>query len=90
MTPLFYGLITDFYEFGWGRSFHFAPRYKCETFKEAMTRYEHFFAANFRLDLTSNEKQCILDVGCGVGGPMRTIAKFFKYRVSITGVSQFC
>jgi hypothetical protein len=25
-------MITDFYEYGWGQSFHFAPRNKGESF----------------------------------------------------------
>lgn len=25
-TNLYYDLVTDFYEYGWGRAFHFAPR----------------------------------------------------------------
>lgn len=30
----FYNLVTDFYEFGWGTSFHFAPRRRDESFKQ--------------------------------------------------------
>ncbi|KNC79580.1 hypothetical protein SARC_08028 [Sphaeroforma arctica JP610] len=90
-TSTFYNLITDFYEYGWGQSFHFAPRYHGETFAEAIRRYEHFFAANLGLDLspiqTINPTQRVLDVGCGVGGPMRAIAKFLKYRARITGIN---
>ena len=26
-------LITDFYEYGWGQSFHFAPRNRGESFE---------------------------------------------------------
>eukprot|EP01134_Creolimax_fragrantissima_P002587 CFRG2587T1 len=90
-TSTFYNLITDFYEYGWGKSFHFAPRYHGETFAEAITRYEHFFGANLNLDIsplkTIEPSQRVLDVGCGVGGPMRTIAKFLKFRARITGVN---
>lgn len=28
MTNAFYDLVTDFYEYGWGQSFHFAKLYK--------------------------------------------------------------
>lgn len=28
----FCSLITDFYEYGWGHSFHFAPRMRGESF----------------------------------------------------------
>lgn len=31
MVNFFYDLVTDFYEWGWGKSFHFAPRFKVRT-----------------------------------------------------------
>ena len=68
----FYDLVTDFYEFGWGPAFHFAPRFKHETFQASLARAEYFLAA--RLGLAPGMK--VLDVGCGVGGPMRNIARF--------------
>ena len=30
---VYYDLVTDFYEYGWGRSFHFAPRVPGESFQ---------------------------------------------------------
>ena len=32
----FYDLVTNFYEFAWGQSFHFAPRNKGESFKDSV------------------------------------------------------
>lgn len=32
MTNSFYDLVTDFYEYGWGQSFHFAKLYKGKFF----------------------------------------------------------
>jgi sterol 24-C-methyltransferase len=81
MVNHYYDLATDFYEFGWGHSFHFAPRGRTESFEASLARYEMFvalrggFGAGMRL----------LDVGCGVGGPMRTIARFTGAHV--TGVT---
>jgi sterol 24-C-methyltransferase len=72
MVSSFYDLVTDFYEYGWGQSFHFAPRFKTETFMESIVRAEHFLA----LKLGIGEGSKVLDVGCGVGGPMRNIARF--------------
>jgi len=80
-TQTFYNLITDFYEYGWGHSFHFSPAWTGETFKEATTRYEHTFA--LKLGLRPGQK--VVDVGCGIGGPMRTIAKFTG--AHITGIN---
>jgi len=36
----FYSLITDFYEYGWGESFHFAAREKGESFEASIVRQE--------------------------------------------------
>ena len=67
----FYDLVTDFYEFGWGDSFHFAPRKKDEDFWASIRRCERTFAD--RLGLKPG--MTAFDVGCGVGGPMREVAR---------------
>lgn len=41
---LYYDLATDFFEYGWGRSFHFAPRVPGESFKASLARHEHYMA----------------------------------------------
>lgn len=81
MVNNFYDLVTDFYEYGWGESFHFAQRFQGESFKESIIRAEHFLA--LKLNLKKGMK--VLDVGCGVGGPLRNIAKFSG--ASITGLN---
>lgn len=77
----YYDLVTDFFEYGWGEAFHFAPRFKDETFRELIRRHENFLA--LRLGLGPGMQ--VLDVGCGVGGPMRNIARFSGCR--ITGIN---
>ena len=67
----FYSLITDFYEYGWGESFHFAAREKGESFEKSIIRQELAIAENIGLKPGMN----VLDLGCGVGGPMRNIVK---------------
>jgi sterol 24-C-methyltransferase len=74
----YYDLVTDFYEYGWGQSFHFAPRARSETFRESLLRHEQWLA--LRLGLSPDKH--VLDVGCGVGGPMRTIARFAGCKIS--------
>jgi len=77
----YYDLVTDFYEYGWGESFHFAPRYNGEAFLASVARYETYLA--YRLNLQPG--MTCLDLGCGVGGPLREIARFT--RAKITGVN---
>ncbi|HEX2568019.1 MAG TPA: methyltransferase domain-containing protein [Polyangia bacterium] len=77
MVNHYYDMVTDFYEYGWGQSFHFAPRHRRESFEASLARYEMFIA--LRLGLKPGMKA--IDIGCGVGGPMRAIARFSGARV---------
>jgi sterol 24-C-methyltransferase len=72
MINHFYNLVTDFYEWGWCQSFHFGPRFHDETFLESIKRAEYHLCS--RLGMKPGMKA--LDVGCGVGGPMRNMAVF--------------
>ena len=72
MVNNFYDLVTDFYEYGWCQSFHFAPRYRGETFLESIKRAEYYLCSR----LGMKPGVAALDVGCGVGGPMRNMAVF--------------
>ncbi|CAA2958172.1 cycloartenol-C-24-methyltransferase [Olea europaea subsp. europaea] len=81
MVNKYYDLVTSFYEYGWGESFHFAPRWKGESLKESIKRHEHFLA----LQLGLKPGQKVLDVGCGIGGPLREIARFSS--TSVTGLN---
>jgi len=77
----YYDGATQLYEFGWGSSFHFARYYKGEPFFQAIARHEHYLSA--QIGLKPGMK--VLDVGCGVGGPAREIARFSG--ASIVGVN---
>jgi len=81
MINNYYDVVTDFYEHGWGQSFHFAARARRESFDASLARAEHYLA--LRLGLHPGMK--VLDVGCGVGGPMRSIARFSG--ASVEGVN---
>uniref|UniRef100_A0A0D9WWP9 SAM-dependent methyltransferase Erg6/SMT-type domain-containing protein n=1 Tax=Leersia perrieri TaxID=77586 RepID=A0A0D9WWP9_9ORYZ len=81
MVNKYYDLATSFYEYGWGESFHFAHRWNGESLRESIKRHEHFLA--LQLGLKPGMK--VLDVGCGIGGPLREIAKFSL--TSVTGLN---
>jgi len=81
MTISFYDLVTTIYEYGWGHSFHFASRHRLESFETSIARSEHFAA--LKLQLGPGKK--VLDIGSGIGGPMRNIARFSKAHV--TGIN---
>lgn len=81
LVNAYYELATLFYEWGWGDSFHFAYQLKHESFKTAIARHEYYLAG--RLGVKAGDR--VLDCGCGIGGPMRNIARFT--RAKITGVT---
>ena len=76
-SNLYYDLVTDFYEYGWGRSFHFAPRVPGESFKESVARHERHMAQALGLQ----PGMVAADLGCGVGGPLMEIARFSGARI---------
>jgi sterol 24-C-methyltransferase len=69
------------YEYGWAQSFHFSRFYKGEAFAASLARHEHYLAAQMSL----RPGMRVLDVGCGVGGPAREIARFAD--VNIVGLN---
>jgi len=81
LVTYYYDIVTDFYEYGWGDCFHFAATFKSETFREAIQRHENYLVLRIGL----KKDQQVLDIGCGIGGPMRNICRFSSAR--ITGVN---
>lgn len=77
VSDLYYDLVTDLYEYGWGTSFHFAPRTPGESFKASQARHVHYLA--HRLGLQPG--MVVADLGCGIGGPLMEIARFSGARI---------
>lgn len=73
----YYDGATELYEYGWAQSFHFSRFYKGEAFQASLARHEHYLAAQMSL----RPGMRVLDVGCGVGGPAREIARFADVNV---------
>lgn len=71
-THSYYNVVTDFYEYGWGTSFHFSRFYKGENFHASVARHEHYLAYKAGIE----KGDLVLDVGSGVGGPATEIARF--------------
>jgi len=77
MVNDFYNMVTDIYEFGWGHSFHFGPRHKWESFEASIARSEMWIAHKLQL----HKGVTALDLGCGIGGPGRTVARFSQANI---------
>ncbi|RAH76616.1 S-adenosyl-L-methionine-dependent methyltransferase [Aspergillus japonicus CBS 114.51] len=76
----YYSNGSSFMEWAWGTSFHVCRRYPGESMQQAMIRHEHYLA--LRLGLQPDQK--VLDLGSGLGGPAREIARFAE--VDVCGV----
>jgi len=81
VTSSYYDLATDFYLVGWGTSFHFARMMKGWSFDHCLSFHEHWLAQK----LNAKSGDTLLDVGCGVGGPMREIHRLTG--ASVVGVN---
>jgi len=71
MVDQYYNMATDFYEYGWGQSFHFAHTQADESHDDSISRHERRLVPH--LGLAPGKKA--IDCGCGVGGPAREIAR---------------
>ena len=81
MVSRFYDVVTKFYEYGWGTSFHFAPRLSGEGLHAAQRRQEAGVAEILNLGPGTR----VADIGCGVGGPAISIARICG--ASVTGLN---
>ena len=77
----YYDLSSEFMVFGWGESLHFAPLSPQESLEESQVRHQRLMIS--KLDL--HEGMAVIDVGCGIGGPMRRVVK--EAGVRVTGVN---
>ena len=67
----YYDLCSEFMQFGWNESLHFAPLKPGETLEDSIVRHQRLMIDRLQL----RDGMRIVDVGCGVGGPMRRVAR---------------
>lgn len=73
----YYNVVSPSYERGWGQQFHYCPMLPGLTIQESLIEYEVLVGKLAGL----NDGMKVLDVGCGIGGPARTIATRFGCNV---------
>ena len=73
----YYDLCSEFMVFGWGESLHFAPLSPRESLEESKIRHQRLMIA--KLELRAG--MTVVDVGCGIGGPMRRVVREAGVRV---------
>lgn len=66
----YYNFVSPIYEHFWGQTFHYCPVAPGKGIQASMHDYDTMFAGLVGI----KEGMRVLDVGCGVGGPARTIA----------------
>ena len=77
----YYDLCSDFMVFGWGESLHFAPLSPQESLEESKIRHQRLMIDKLEL----SEGMSVIDVGCGIGGPMRRVVS--EAGVKVVGIN---
>ncbi len=73
----YYDLCSEFMVFGWSESLHFAPLSPRESLEESQIRHQRLMIDKLAL----REGMTVVDVGCGIGGPMRRVVREAGVRV---------
>ena len=73
----YYDLCSGFMVWGWGESLHFAPLTPQESLEESKVRHQRLMISK----LAMQQGMAVVDVGCGIGGPMRRVVREADVRV---------
>ena len=73
----YYDLCSGFMVWGWGQSLHFAPLTPHESLEESKVRHQRLMISKLELQ----QGMTVIDVGCGVGAPMRRVVREAGVRV---------
>ena len=81
----YYDLCSGFMVWGWNESLHFAPLTPDESLEESITRHQRLMIS--KLDL--KQGMTVVDVGCGIGGPMRRVVREAGVRVVGININEY-
>ena len=73
----YYDLCNGFMVGGWGESLHFAPLTPHESLEESKVRHQRLMISKLEMQ----QGMTVVDVGCGIGGPMRRVVREAGVRV---------
>ena len=73
----YYDISSELMIFGWGESLHFAPLSPDESLVDSKVRHQRLMIEKLEL----REGMTVVDVGCGIGGPMRRVVSEAGVRV---------
>ena len=73
----YYDLCGEFMVFGWGESLHFAPLSPRESLEDSKIRHQRSMIDKLELQ----HGMTVVDIGCGIGGPMRRVVREAGVRV---------
>jgi ubiquinone/menaquinone biosynthesis C-methylase UbiE len=81
----YYNIVSHSYELGWGTHFHYAPYAPGVPIKQSLVTYVH------RLALLTGLRpgMRVLDVGCGIGGPAREVARLVGCEVVGVSINKY-
>ena len=77
----YYDLCNGFMVYGWGESLHFAPLAPSESLEESKVRHQRAMISALELE----RGMTVVDVGCGIGGPMRRVVR--EGGVGVVGIN---
>ena len=77
----YYDLCNEFMTFGWGESLHFAPLSHGMSLEDSKIQHQRLMIDKLEL----REGMTVVDVGCGIGGPMRRVV--LEAGVKVVGVN---